>query len=128
MSVTKVGAGIGFMGMRWRRESFMNLGQNCFNFPRSVENKEDLAIGTPGLIPSSFNQITTQMDFLLLVRYLICFQMAINVIFHFMYRVVESILQSLCFLLNAVQWGKINSILNLAIFKRYYKNPFISWV
>lgn len=35
----------------------------CFNFARSVESKEDIAVGVPGIIPFSFNEIIAQMDF-----------------------------------------------------------------
>lgn len=96
---TKVVPGI---GLSWRTESFMHLRQNfSVNFPKSAENKEDIAIVVCGIIPFSFNEITAQMDFPLLFRYLICFQMTINVIFNFMYRVMENVLQILLFLLNA---------------------------
>lgn len=91
----------------------MHLSQNFpVSFPKSAENKEDIAIVVPGIILFSFNEITAQMDFPLLFRYLICFHMTINVIFHFMYRVMENVPQILLFLINAKQHGKINNSLN----------------
>lgn len=78
---TKVVPGV---GLRWRAENFMHLSQNfSVNFPKSAENKEDIAIIVSGIIPFSFNEITAQIDFQLLLRYLIYFQMTISVFFSF---------------------------------------------
>lgn len=52
----------------------MHLSQNfSVNFPKSVENKEDIALIVSDIIPFSFNGITAQIDFPLLFRYLVFF-------------------------------------------------------
>lgn len=68
--------------MSWRTESCMHLSQNfSVNFSKSAENKEDIALIVSDIIPFSFDGITAQIDFPLLFRYLIYFQITVNVLF-----------------------------------------------